>query len=120
MTDEFGFETARGKGIVLRDIGHRIVEENALTRVWEVRLEPGELLDFHIHHHPYLVVSLGGGANRIETIFGQMIDVEEPLGHTVFIDQKRPIHRLHNVSSTLYLSRLVEFKSVVWDYSEAS
>ena len=39
--------------------------------MWEIRLEPGQTIDFHIHYHPYLVVSLGGGENEIETIFGR-------------------------------------------------
>jgi hypothetical protein len=116
MNDDHGFILAREQGITLGEIGHRIFFENDLTRVWEVRLEPGETLGFHIHRHPYLVVSLEGGANRIETIFGQTIDVDEPSGHTVFINEKRAIHRLTNTSGVLYLSRLVEFKSEIWIY----
>ena len=118
MSEDFGFARAAERGITLGQIGHRIVEENDLTRVWEVRLEPGEELGFHIHYHPYCVISLGGGANRIETIFGEEIATDEPLGHTVFIDQKRPIHKLKNVSDTLYLSRLIEFKAQRWVYDD--
>lgn len=118
MNDDFGFATARERGITLGPIGHRILEENDLTRVWEVRLEPGEELGFHIHYHPYYVVSLGGGTNQIDTILGQTIMTEEPLGHTVFIDQKRPIHKLTNKSDQVYLSRLVEFKAQRWSYDD--
>ncbi len=63
---------------------------------------------------PYLVISLGGGENEIETIFGTKIMVNEPLGSTVFINEMRPVHRLTNRSKVRYLSRLIELKSVRW------
>ena len=88
--------------------------ENEHVRVWEINLDPGETIDFHIHFHPYLVVSLGGGENEIETIFGDRIMVNEPLGSTVFINDMRPVHRLTNRAAVRYLSRLIELKSVRW------
>ena len=66
--DKSGLKAAAERGITLGQIGHRIVLENDHVRIWEVRLAPGETIDFHIHYHPYLIVSLGGGANEIETI----------------------------------------------------
>lgn len=114
MSDRYGVKAAAGRGITLGQVGHRIILENEHVRVWEVRLEPGEAIDFHIHYHPYLIVSLGGGDNEIETIFGQKIPVDEPLGSTVFIDEMRPVHRLTNRSPVTYLSRLIELKHVTW------
>src|SRR5712692_4768259 len=114
MSDSYGLKTAAERGIALGPIGHRIVLENEHVRIWEVRLEPGETIDFHIHYHPYVVISLGGGENEIETIFGQKIKVQEPLGSTVFIDDMRPVHRLTNRSNVTYLSRLVELKHIRW------
>ena len=114
MSDSNGVKTAAERGIALGQVGHRIVLENEHVRVWEVRLAPGETIDFHIHYHPYLVISLGGGENEIETIFGQTIPVEEPLGSTVFINDMRPVHRLTNRSNVLYLSRLIELKHITW------
>jgi hypothetical protein len=114
MTDKTGIRTAAEKGIKLREIGQRIVLENEYIRVWEINLDPGETIDFHIHFHPYLVVSLGGGENEIETIFGDRIKTNEPLGSTVFINDMRPVHRLTNRSAVRYLSRLIELKSVRW------
>lgn len=118
MTKDYGFQRARERGITLGPIGHRIVEENELIRVWEVKLAPGEELGFHIHYHPYYVVSLGGGANEIETIFGETKATFEPLGHTVFINEKRGIHKLTNRSDTTYLSRLIELKSVAFTFED--
>ena len=114
MADKTGIQTAAEKGIKLREIGQRIVLENEHVRVWEINLDPGETIDFHIHFHPYLVISLGGGENEIETIFGDKIKTDEPLGSTVFMNDMRPVHRLTNRSKVRYLSRLIELKSVRW------
>jgi hypothetical protein len=114
MPDIYGLAEAKRRGITLGEVGHRIVLENEHVRIWEVRLEPGETIDFHIHDHPYIVISLGGGENEIETIFGKKVAIQEPLGSTVFIDDMRPVHRLTNRSSITYLSRLVELKHIRW------
>ena len=119
MSDSYGLKAAADRGIVLGEVGQRIVLENEHLRIWEVRLEPGETIDFHIHYHPYVVISLGGGENEIETIFGQKIKVEEPLGSTVFINDMRAVHRLTNRSQVTYLSRLIELKHVTWTANEA-
>jgi hypothetical protein len=119
MSDSNGLKAAAERGIALGQVGHRIVLENEHVRVWEVRLVPGETIDFHIHYHPYLVISLGGGENEIETIFGQTIPVEESLGSTVFINDMRPVHRLTNRSNVLYLSRLIELKHITWSADPA-
>jgi quercetin dioxygenase-like cupin family protein len=97
-------------GIKLGDIGQKLLLENEHIRVWEVALEPGETIDFHIHHHPYLVVSLGGGDNEVETIFGDKLPTHEPLGSIVYIDAMRPVHKLTNKAKIPYLSRLIELK----------
>ena len=114
MSDKYGLKRAVEKSIALRDIGTRIVLENEHVRVWEVNLEPGETLDFHIHYHPYVVISLGGGENEIETIFGEHIKTDEPLGSTVFINEMRAVHRLTNRAKVPYLSRLIELKHIRW------
>ena len=118
MADSFGLVRAKERGIELGEVGQRILLENEHVRVWEIRLEPGETIDFHIHYHPYLVISLGGGENEIETIFGQHIKTDEPLGSTVFINEMRAVHRLTNRSTVPYLSRLIELKHVRWSADE--
>jgi hypothetical protein len=118
MSDRHGLKAAAARGITLGPIGHKIVLENAHVRVWEVRLAPGETIDFHIHYHPYLVVSLGGGENELETIFGNKVMLQEPLASTVFINEMRPVHRLTNRSNVTYLSRLTELKHITWSADE--
>jgi hypothetical protein len=114
MDDKFGLKAAAARGVKLGEIGQKILFENDQVRVWEIRLEPGETIDFHIHYHPYLVVSLGGGENEIETIFGRKISTQEPIGSFVFINEMREVHRLTNKADIAYFSRLIELKSVTW------
>jgi quercetin dioxygenase-like cupin family protein len=114
MSDKFGILEAEKRGIKLGEIGQRIVLENEHVRIWEINLDPGETIDFHIHYHPYVVISLGGGENEIETIFGDLIKTVEELGSTVFINEMRAVHRLTNRAKIRYLSRLIELKSVRW------
>jgi len=114
MSDQNGLQEAAARGIALGKVGQRIVLENEYVRVWEINLDPGQTIDFHIHYHPYLVVSLGGGENEIETIFGKKISTQEPLGATVFVNEMRAVHRLTNRSSVRYLSRLIELKQIRW------
>ena len=114
MSDKYGLKRAAERGIKLGEVGDKILLENEHIRMWEVKLEPGQTIDFHIHYHPYLVVSLSGGSNEIETISGRKIMTEEPAGSFVFIDEMREVHRLTNKSNVTYLSRLIEMKSVMW------
>jgi hypothetical protein len=114
MSDEFGLKEAAARGIKLGQIGQRIVLENEHVRIWEINLDPGETIDFHIHYHPYVVISLGGGENEIETILGKKIATHEELGSTVFINEMRAVHRLTNRAKVRYLSRLIELKHVQW------
>jgi|SRR5450759_3368448 len=114
MDDKLGLKAAADRRIALRKIGDKVLFENEYIRMWEVRLEPGQTIDFHIHYHPYLVVSLGGGENEIETIFEKKISTDEPAGSFVFINEMRAVHRLTNKSKVTYLSRLIELKSVTW------
>jgi hypothetical protein len=114
MDDKFGLKKAAERGVTLGKVGQKILFENDQVRVWEILLEPGETIDFHIHYHPYLVISLGGGENEIETIFGKKISTEEPIGSFVFINEMREVHRLTNKSKVAYFSRLIEIKSVTW------
>src|SRR5271163_3802969 len=114
MDDKFGLKAAAAHGVQLGEVGQKILFENEFIRMWEVRLDPGQTIDFHIHFHPYLVVSLGGGENEIELISGKKISTEEPIGSFVFINEMREVHRLTNKSDVAYFSRLIEIKTVTW------
>ena len=112
--DPFGLEAARSQGIELDDVGQDLLYEDESIRVWGIALEPGVSQPFHFHHHPYLVISLGGDANQVETIFGETRDTYEPAGNVVVRNEQGPVHRLVNVSQTPYRCRLVEIKTEEW------
>ena len=114
MSDKSGLKAAAEKGVKLGDVGQRIVFENDQVRIWEINLEPGQVQDFHLHYHPYVIISLGGKENEIETIFGDKRMTNEPLGSTVFMNEMRPVHKLTNKSTVRYLSRLIELKHIHW------
>lgn len=112
--DRFGLEEARKQGIELDDVGQDLLYEDDAVRVWGIALEPGGSQSFHFHRHPYVVISLGGDANQVQTIFGETRDTYEPAGNVVVRDQQGPVHRLVNVSDTPYACRLVEIKTEEW------
>jgi hypothetical protein len=112
--DEAGLTAAARQGIKLGEVGHRVIFENDHVRIWEVKLTPGETIDFHLHYHPYVIISLQGGTNEIETIFGDKRTVHEPTGSTVFMNDMRPVHKLTNRDKIEYLSRLIELKNIRW------
>jgi len=100
----------RGEEVVLGEIGHRIVFENEHVRVWEVLLEPGEVQDWHLHHHPYLIVGIEGADNVMEFLDGsEPRHVHETPGRVVFRDAGK-VHKLTNKGQTRYRNRLVELK----------
>lgn len=109
-----GQNLVRERDIKLGDVGHTIILENEHVRIWEVRLEPGETIDFHMHYHPCVIISLNGDANLVETIFGDTRDTFEPMGKTLWFGDPRPIHRLHNKSDVTYVSRLIELLHIEW------
>lgn len=119
MTDRHGLQRAKERGVTLSDVGSVIVLENDHVRIWEVRVEPGQTLGWHIHYHPYVVIAISGGKNEIETIFGDKRTTYEPSGHAVLIDGMRPVHRLTNRDKVTYLARLMELKHVRWSSETA-
>lgn len=112
--DAFGLEEVRRRGIELDDVGQDLLYEDDSVRVWGIALEPGDFQPFHFHRHPYVVISVGGDANQVETIFGDTRDTFEPAGNVVVRDEKGPVHRLVNVSDTPYRCRLIEIKTEEW------
>lgn len=99
-----------GTEVVLGEVGQQIVFENDHVRVWDVALDPGEEQGWHRHHHPYLVIALADGDNRITPLDGsEPRDVHEAAGRVVFRDWP-DAHKLTNRGETRYQSRLVELK----------
>ncbi len=101
-----------GEEIVLVDVGQRVLHDDPVVRVWEVALEPGETHAWHLHHNPYVVLSIEGSQGRMD-----WLDGSEPR----FISEHRggfvlrpvsPVHRLTNIGTSPYRNRLVELKDL--------
>jgi hypothetical protein len=101
-----------GDEIVLADVGQVVLYDDALVRVWDVALEPGETHPWHLHHNPYVVLSIAGSAGRMD-----WLDDSEPR----FLSEYRggavyrpvsPVHRLTNIGKSFYRNRLVELKDL--------
>lgn len=85
------------------NVGTSLWFENERTRVWEVRLEPGERGPFHAHANDYFwtVVEPGVGLQRRSD--GSYAVREYVLGETMFLENTpaQPlIHDLENVGET--------------------
>lgn len=100
----------RGEEVVLGDIGQEVVFENEHVRVWEVRLEPGEVQPWHLHHNPYLIVALETAHNRMDFLDGEESrSFTETAGRVVFREAGK-VHMLTNEGDTRYVNRLIELK----------
>ncbi len=101
---------SEGAAVELTDIGQEVVFENEHVRVWEVRLEPGEVQEWHQHHHPYLIVAIEGANNRMEFLDGsEGRHMVETSGRVVY-REAGTVHKLTNEGQTRYVNRLVELK----------
>ena len=98
-----------GTDITLGPIGSRIIFENDLVRIWELRVEPGESAGMHRHDLPYVIVPLTGGSIDIESVDGRTYRPVETIGEAIWRDPGE-IHDLHNRGAAPYRNVLVEIK----------
>src|SRR5438093_7774505 len=94
-----------------RNVGTKLLLENARVRVWEIRLEPGERAPFHWHLTPYYFVCVEAGRSRSRFPNGFYIDDDSDVGDTVFLDTKpgEPhVHDLENIGPTTLRFTTVE------------
>ena len=90
-------------------IGTEVLYEDERVRIWEVSLAPGEEQSLHRHLHPYVVICIEPGHNRITTPEGESRDTHEQPGDFVVLGPA--VHRLENVGDTHYRNRLIELKA---------
>ncbi len=78
--------------------------------MWEVQLEPGETHPWHLHHNPYIVLSIDGSEGRMDWLDGsEPRFISEHRGGWVYRPVS-PVHRLTNIGTSFYRNRLVELK----------
>jgi quercetin dioxygenase-like cupin family protein len=101
-----------GTEILLGDVGTNIVLENDHVRIWEVALDPGQSQPWHLHEHPYVIVAVEPGSNRMDFLDGgEPREMEETPGRVVYRDPGR-VHMLTNRGQTRYVNRLIELKDL--------
>jgi hypothetical protein len=101
-----------GDEIVLADIGLVELLDDPVVRVWDVSLRPGETHPWHLHHNPYVVLSLEASAGRMDWLDGaEPRFLNEYRGGSVYRPVS-PVHRLTNIGEHFYRNRLVELKEL--------
>ncbi len=104
--------SADGEEVVLVDIGLVELLDTPVVRVWDVTLEPFGRHPWHLHHNPYLVLSLQGSNGRMDWLDGSPPRfISEYRGGAVYRPVS-PVHRLTNLEDRIYQNRLVEFKDL--------
>ncbi len=101
-----------GEVVELADIGITRLLDNDRVRIWDVSLEPGECHPWHLHHNPYVVLSLEGSDGRMDWLDGSPPRfISEYRGGAVYRPVS-PVHRLTNIGANFYRNRLVELKDL--------
>lgn len=86
------------------ELGTSLWFENERTRVWEVRLEPGERGPFHAHTTNYFWTVVDGGKGLQRRSDGSYAVREYQVGDTLYLENSPEtpmIHDLENVGATL-------------------
>lgn len=101
-----------GSKVTLVDVGTTRLLDTDVVRVWDVTLPAGGTHPWHLHHNPYVVLSVAGSSGRMDWLDGsEPRHVSEYSGGAVFRPVS-PIHRLTNTGGTGYRNRLVELKDL--------
>lgn len=101
-----------GERIELVDIGITVLVDNPVVRVWDVTLEGHAQHPWHLHHNPYVVLSLQGSDGRMDWLDGSPERfISEYRGGAVYRPTS-PVHRLTNLLDNTYQNRLVELKDL--------
>lgn len=101
-----------GEKIELVDIGITVLVDNPVVRVWDVTLGGHAQHPWHLHHNPYVVLSLQGSDGRMDWLDGSPERfISEYRGGAVYRPTS-PVHRLTNLLDNTYQNRLVELKDL--------
>lgn len=101
-----------GEKIVLDDVGQRVLLDHPSVRVWEIGLSPEEAQHWHLHHNPYVILSLESSPGRMDWLDGSPARyVDEYVGGSVY-RPTGPVHKLTNIGDAQYRNRLLEFKEL--------
>lgn len=101
-----------GTRVVLVDVGVTELLDNPVVRIWDVTLDGHGQHPWHLHHNPYVVLSLRGSDGRMDWLDGSPPRfISEYRGGAVYRPTS-PVHRLTNLRDHSYQNRLVELKDL--------
>jgi hypothetical protein len=94
-------------------VGTSLLSETARTRVWIIRLAPGERTGFHRHVLDYFWTSISGGRARQHMQDGTILECTYEPGetrHESYGKDEFKVHDLQNLSDKEMVFMTVEFK----------
>jgi quercetin dioxygenase-like cupin family protein len=94
-------------------VGSTLLSENERTRVWMIRLAPGERVGFHRHVLDYFWTSVTGGRGRQHVHDGSIIECSYAPGetrHETYGKGEFKVHDLENLGDSEMVFMTVEFK----------
>jgi len=110
IADEFAREAASPNPCV----GSELLSENDRTRVWIIRLAPGERIGFHRHVLDYFWTSVNGGRGRQHVHDGTTVEYTYRPGetrHESYAKGEYKVHDLENTGDAEMVFMTVEFKA---------
>jgi quercetin dioxygenase-like cupin family protein len=94
-------------------VGTQLLSENERTRVWIIRLAPGERVGFHRHVLDYFWTSVSGGRGRQHVHDGTTVEYTYQPGetrHETYGKGEFKVHDLENLGDKEMVFMTVEFK----------
>jgi quercetin dioxygenase-like cupin family protein len=94
-------------------VGSTLLSENERTRVWIIRLAPGERIGFHRHVLDYFWTSVSGGRGRQHVHDGNTVEYTYQPGetrHESYGKGEFKVHDLENLGDREMVFMTVEFK----------
>jgi len=94
-------------------VGSVLLSENERTRVWMIRLAPGERIGFHRHVLDYFWTAVSGGRGRQHVHDGTTVEYTYAPGETRderYAAGEFKVHDLENLSDHEMIFMTVEFK----------
>ena len=108
LKQEFAREAEQPNGCV----GSALLSETDKTRVWMIRLAPGERIGFHRHVLNYFWTSVNGGRGRQHLMDGSTVEHEYAAGetrHETYGAGEYKVHDLENLGDREMIFNTIEF-----------
>jgi quercetin dioxygenase-like cupin family protein len=105
---EFAREAEKPNGCV----GSELLSETGKTRVWMIKLKPGERIGFHRHVLNYFWTSVNGGRGRQHLMDGSTVDYDYAPGetrHENYGPGEFKVHDLENLGDKEMIFNTIEF-----------